>query len=581
MYIYKIEIENFRNFEFFSWKPNSGVNILFGCNGSGKTNLAEALTLTFSTNNFESYFDPSDYYLGDVTKQISIRVWIDDIALIPVAISEHLQHINEKDEFLPDDSQGNSKGLLIYQLESGTDRKMEWRFCQQTQQPFCMPQDRKAIDFINVDANRQPTKEVGLQTKSTFYKMSKDAISSEIERISKEIIQFADEKLSRSTTISGYLDTLKELGRIDIIDKYELLLKSPESSWNSSGYELGTSVGKARFGFERQSKGIQNLFLLLLMKKRLEGSGIVFIEELEQNLEPKFQRYIIDEYKKLSVGQLFITSHSPDVISHFNYNCIYSLGPDKAVCLQTELGTTELKDIHRTNKKEFISALMSTTVLLVEGDSEYESFPIYSYHCDNILSKYDIEVIRTGGKGKFEQYIKAFKKFGKTVYVLLDNDSDAIVQINIASASADIVFISQNCYEDLIIPNILIIAEKLNELFDFSVIKNKLFDLANYDNEASKHKDNKKKVTHDYIVQQCIDISTINSYTDLCSYRPLISYILHDSFASAYFARAVANLFIETGNCPSFFMKMMEHIAPKGNKLCTVNGYQNVFELNG
>jgi len=65
MHIYKIEIKNFRNFECFSWKPNPEVNILFGHNGCGKTNLAEALSFVFSTNNFETHFELSDYYLGD------------------------------------------------------------------------------------------------------------------------------------------------------------------------------------------------------------------------------------------------------------------------------------------------------------------------------------------------------------------------------------------------------------------------------------------------------------------------------------------------------------------------------------
>lgn len=582
MHIYKIEIDNFRNFKKFTWKPSPGVNILFGHNGSGKTNLAEALSLVFSANTYETYFSTSDYYMGDENKQIRIQVWLDDIANVPAAISEHLQHINENDEFLPDDTHGNSKAVLIYQLESGADRAMEWCFFQQTQQSYCKVQDRKAVDFIHIDANRQPTKEVGLQTRSTFYKMSKDTISSEIERISKEIIRFANENLSQSTVLNNYLGTLKKLGSIDIIDKYELLLKNPESSWNSSGFELGTSVGDAKLSFERQSKGIQNLFLLLLMKRRLEGSGIVFIEELEQNLEPKYQRYITNEYRKLSVGQLFITSHSPDIICNFEYDHIHSLSAEKAIQLQGELDIADVKDIHRVNKKDFISALMSTSVLLVEGDSEYESFPIYSYHCGNTLNKYDIEIIRIGGKGNFKQYIDIFKKFGKVVYVLLDDDIDAKSQINTASVTADAVFVSQCCYEDLIIPHITSIAGNLDELVPFSIVIDKLKAIKSYDHENAARKDSKKKAVRDYILQSGVDIEKIESYVDLCSFVPLIKYVLHDSLASAYFARSIASILIESGNCPSFFTALAEHLSPSGKKLAIYSGdYTNVFKLNG
>jgi predicted ATP-dependent endonuclease of OLD family len=104
---------------------------------------------------------------------------------------------------------------------------------------------------------------------------------------------------------------------------------------------------------------------------------------------------------------------------------------------------------------------MSATILLVEGDSEYESFPIYSYHCGKIFSVHDIEIVRVGGKGKFEKYINIFKKFGKTVYVLIDNDPDSTRKIKDISKIADVIFVSQNSYEDLIFPYITIIADKL------------------------------------------------------------------------------------------------------------------------
>jgi len=70
-----------------------------------------------------------------------------------------------------DDTQGNGKAIIIYQLESGLDHTMEWSFYQQIQQSFCKIKDRRAIDFIHIDANRQPLKEVGLQTRSAFYKI--------------------------------------------------------------------------------------------------------------------------------------------------------------------------------------------------------------------------------------------------------------------------------------------------------------------------------------------------------------------------------------------------------------------------
>ena len=49
MYTYKIIIKNFRNIDFLEWNPDKKVNVLFGHNGCGKSNIAQALNLLFST----------------------------------------------------------------------------------------------------------------------------------------------------------------------------------------------------------------------------------------------------------------------------------------------------------------------------------------------------------------------------------------------------------------------------------------------------------------------------------------------------------------------------------------------------
>ena len=43
MIIHSLKLRNFRNYEEIEILPHPGVNILFGQNGSGKTNLLEAI----------------------------------------------------------------------------------------------------------------------------------------------------------------------------------------------------------------------------------------------------------------------------------------------------------------------------------------------------------------------------------------------------------------------------------------------------------------------------------------------------------------------------------------------------------
>ncbi|RKX26617.1 MAG: hypothetical protein DRP47_07915, partial [Candidatus Zixiibacteriota bacterium] len=46
MYIESLKLTNFRNLSFLTLQPDNGINILYGSNGSGKTNILESIFLT-------------------------------------------------------------------------------------------------------------------------------------------------------------------------------------------------------------------------------------------------------------------------------------------------------------------------------------------------------------------------------------------------------------------------------------------------------------------------------------------------------------------------------------------------------
>lgn len=582
MYIYRIIINNFRNLKSFDWKPDPRLNVLFGPNGCGKTNIADAISLVFSSVNYESFFDLSDYYLGNESNHISIQIWLDGVDELQTSYSECLQHIDINDNLVPDDAITETKAVLIYNLESGEDRKMEWSFFQQTQRPSCRVSARKAVEFSHIPADRQPLKEIGLNGRSAFYQMAEEVIGEEIKRISKEIMKEADKALSTSAIINDYLDEMLRLGNVNLVEKYSLMLKDPTSTWNYSGYELGTSVGNAQLNFHKQSKGIQNLFLLLLMKKRLEGAGIVFIEELEQNLEPQNQRYIANVFRNLNVGQLFITSHSPEIISDFRYENVSVVSADTVKRLFHGLTPTMKKEIYHFNKKEFITALMSSRILLVEGVSEGAAFPVFAQNGDVDLKKYDLDVLHVGGKGKLELYCAAFKSFGKTVYILIDNDADIRSSINKLSQIADQVLVSMNSYEDLIFPYADTYIDYLEEMVPFSVIRDKLCAIRDYVPPVDKKPDN-KKIDLQQKLNLLINPANIQTYQQLHDFTFLFKYALHDSFATAYYARAIAQYILDnTGNPPGFFLRLIEHVSTDVTRLESYSSeYVNVYKLAG
>ena len=52
MYVDRIKLKNFRNYDILEFKPGLGLNMLIGKNAQGKTNFLEALNILASAKSF-------------------------------------------------------------------------------------------------------------------------------------------------------------------------------------------------------------------------------------------------------------------------------------------------------------------------------------------------------------------------------------------------------------------------------------------------------------------------------------------------------------------------------------------------
>ena len=366
MYIYKIIIKNFRNIDFLEWNPDKKVNVLFGHNGCGKSNIAQALNLLFSTSRKGDYFEINDYYKKNEKNKILIQVWLNEIDDAEIEDKDRaIQYISEDDKIVNEDTdlQG-CREMLIVQLTNDDDRRMLWSLVTNTEEIKFNLLARKSVNYNFVSTQRSPIKELSFGYQTLLQELIKEEIDGELKEISNDAIKLINTELEESQTIKKFLEeSLKIDEEINGVDKYKIIAREFIGSKSYNNLELGITKENYNLPLESQSTGIQNLLLLSLMKKKLEGKGIVFIEELEQNLEPKNQIYILDQYKKLEVGQLFITSHSPDIIESFDYSNIYFMNDNKINQLFELIGKDILKEICKANKKSFIASVMSKRVV--------------------------------------------------------------------------------------------------------------------------------------------------------------------------------------------------------------------------
>lgn len=95
MKLRKVRLFNFRNFKEFNWLPGDGVNILYGCNAQGKTNLLEAIFIavtgySFRTNRIKDVINwesenaviEMEFQIQDTIKYIKIYFTVNGQKLI-------------------------------------------------------------------------------------------------------------------------------------------------------------------------------------------------------------------------------------------------------------------------------------------------------------------------------------------------------------------------------------------------------------------------------------------------------------------------------------------------------------------
>ena len=73
MHVNEIKIENFRNIDFMGIFPHKEINVIYGQNGQGKTNLLEAIWLFTGCKSFRNSKDQELIKFGENVAKISAQ----------------------------------------------------------------------------------------------------------------------------------------------------------------------------------------------------------------------------------------------------------------------------------------------------------------------------------------------------------------------------------------------------------------------------------------------------------------------------------------------------------------------------
>lgn len=225
---------------------------------------------------------------------------------------------------------------------------------------------------------------------------------------------------------------------------------------------IATGDGQHAAPYFRQGTGTINMLVLALLSQIAEGKqNVIFaMEEPEIAIPPYAQKRIIHEVRKLA-SQTIFTSHSPYVLEEF--------GPGETLVLrrdeQGQLAhsdvvlpeSVKLKRYQQEFRTRFCEGLLARRVLVAEGATEYDSFPVVCRRLAELnpaeyapLEALGICTIDAGGESNIPDMGRLYLDLGKVVFALCDKQT-ATAELAI-KAQVDILYMHDEVgFEDLVL----------------------------------------------------------------------------------------------------------------------------------
>lgn len=368
MYINKIHIQNYRNYNDFSMNFHKGLNVIIGSNNSGKTGLLYAINLLnypstisvddFNKNNLLKY---EELYADNppeiiIEYYISHRIAEDDtndesiIRLLPfLGIKEFEENRTEKDGKVEYNIAAKIKAVFSLDVKHLDDYKKEFKSVNNFDEYFMMLNrfvekyyswsytngitDTKAdqktatsvFDIRLIEAERT-SEEVRKETKREIDAFTKDSEhAAELDTLRKDVSDDLKEILKESITkLSDLFENedneigLKK-GNVSIFSDVKAKFSIPDA------YVTEVKDTKSGFIVPLQYNGLGynnliNIYMLIKLTEVKQGRDfkILCLEEPEAHLHPAMQyklfKYLKNLDKKNELNQqILVTTHSSNI----------------------------------------------------------------------------------------------------------------------------------------------------------------------------------------------------------------------------------------------------------------------------
>lgn len=431
MLIKQLKLNGFRNFKSAVINVNEKT-LIIGANDIGKSNMLHAMRILLDRSFSDLDIEPrdSDFYVHEETSELSIIIKFEGVKEDCV-VSKLKGYISDNGElFLAYKAWKTNKEYKFYAGHSEN-------ALEEIQERYY----RKVLHLKYIGSNRDLY---------TYIKKEKRNLLKEAKNKRNEGEVVADD--AKITQIQGNLNNANEnIAGLSYISRATESINTElkELSFHHTGQEVvfdvgGSDVNSFVENLHLSSKvnnrnlliggdGRNNQIFLALWAARNEIQEenpleVVFycIEEPEAHLHPHQQRKLSEYLVKTLKGQVFITSHSPQIASEFSPNSIVRLlSKDK----QTQAASYGCSEIIEKSIQEFgyrlniisSESFFANVVLLVEGPSEIIFYKLLARSSGIDLDRLNISILMADGIG-FSTFTKVLSALEIKWVIRTDND---------------------------------------------------------------------------------------------------------------------------------------------------------------
>jgi len=422
--IHELKISNFRGIKTFSEKFGKNFICLLGRGDSGKTTILDAISYVLSSNRNLSFYD-SDFFKGNVNNSIEIEVSLLDLPEKLISEDKYGLYIRGLDNngVIQDELHNDYKKVLTIKLEVKKDLEPQWFVINNRQEPRQIYANDRAkfnvflvSDYIDrhfswsrgnplysILKESQPSEE---EKNSVII----DAIRVAIDKIDQaSFSQFNDVTNSvRNTSANFGVDLSNAKTTVDFKDLY---IKEGKVCLHDGYVPL-----------RLKGKGTKRLISIAIQTILVQYGGIILIDEVEQGLEPDRVRNLIRSLKKDNLGQIFITTHSCEVITE--------LEADDLMMISNDGENVKISNLNQ-NFQDIIRACpeagYAEKIIVCEGKTEIgicRALDANRKKKGEKCMSFCKCVYTDGGGSSFTERAIKLKDLDKSVCVFCDSDSD-------------------------------------------------------------------------------------------------------------------------------------------------------------